>query len=103
MDVGRIITRQAVHSGAKSSGSAVRGGEAEHALGDGITYLRTHEGWLYLAVVIGLFSREVVGWSMRPTLQSDGVMQAPGGGMAPQTAAGADVDSDQGCQFTGDQ
>ncbi len=30
----------------------------------GITYLRTHEGWLYLAVAIDLFSRQVVGWSM---------------------------------------
>ncbi|MFX5472298.1 DDE-type integrase/transposase/recombinase, partial [Acinetobacter baumannii] len=29
-----------------------------------ITYIRTHEGWLYLAVVLDLFSRQVVGWSM---------------------------------------
>ena len=29
-----------------------------------ITYIRTHEGWLYLAVVIDLFSRQVIGWSM---------------------------------------
>lgn len=29
-----------------------------------ITYIRTNEGWLYLAVVIDLFSRKVVGWSM---------------------------------------
>lgn len=29
-----------------------------------ITYIRTHEGWLYLAVVVDLFSRQVVGWSM---------------------------------------
>ena len=29
-----------------------------------ITYIRTHEGWLYLAVVVDLFSRPVVGWSM---------------------------------------
>jgi len=29
-----------------------------------ITYIPTHEGWLYLAVVIDLFSRQVVGWSM---------------------------------------
>ena len=30
-----------------------------------ITYIRTWEGWLYLAVVIDLFSRRVVGWSMQ--------------------------------------
>jgi putative transposase len=40
-----------------------------------ITYLRTHEGWPYLAVMIDLFSRQVVGWSMRRTLHSDVVMQ----------------------------
>jgi putative transposase len=30
-----------------------------------ITHIRTHEGWLYLAVVVDLFSRKVIGWSMR--------------------------------------
>lgn len=30
-----------------------------------ITYIRTHEGWLFLAAVIDLFSRQVVGWSMQ--------------------------------------
>ena len=29
-----------------------------------ITYLWTEEGWLYLAVIIDLFSRQVIGWSM---------------------------------------
>ena len=29
-----------------------------------LTYIRTHEGWLYVAVVVDLFSRQVVGWSM---------------------------------------
>jgi putative transposase len=33
-----------------------------------ITYIRTYEGWLYLAVVIDLLSRMVVGWSMKSTL-----------------------------------
>lgn len=32
-------------------------------MGD-VTYLRTGEGWLYLAVVIDLWSRSVIGWSM---------------------------------------
>lgn len=34
-----------------------------------ITYLATDEGWLYLAVVIDLFSRQVVGWSMKPHMR----------------------------------
>jgi transposase InsO family protein len=33
-----------------------------------ITYIWTAEGWLYLAVVLDLFSRRVVGWSMKPTM-----------------------------------
>ena len=36
-------------------------------LGD-ITYLATAEGWLYLAVLLDLYSRKIVGWSMQPTL-----------------------------------
>ncbi len=31
-----------------------------------ITYIRTYEGWLYLAVVLDLCSRQVIGWSMKP-------------------------------------
>lgn len=41
-----------------------------------ITYVRTREGFLYLAVVLDLFSRRVVGWSMQPTLSRDLVMHA---------------------------
>jgi transposase InsO family protein len=33
-----------------------------------ITYVRTGAGWLYLAVVIDLFSRKVVGWAMAPSM-----------------------------------
>jgi transposase InsO family protein len=36
-----------------------------------ITYVRTCEGWLYLNVVIDLYSRKVVGWSLKPRLNSD--------------------------------
>ena len=41
-----------------------------------ITYLRTWQGWLYLAVVIDLFSRKVVGWSMKPSLARELVLDA---------------------------
>lgn len=41
-----------------------------------ITYIRTHEGWLYLAVVLDLFSRQVIGWSMQPRMESDLVINA---------------------------
>ena len=41
-----------------------------------ITYVRTYEGWLYLAVVIDLYSRTVVGWSMKPTMATEIVLDA---------------------------
>ena len=36
-----------------------------------ITYVRTEEGWLYLAVVLDLFSRRIVGWAMASRIRSD--------------------------------
>jgi len=41
-----------------------------------ITYVRTWEGWLYLAVVMDLYSRRIVGWSTKPTLAHDLVLDA---------------------------
>jgi putative transposase len=41
-----------------------------------ITYVPTEEGWLYLAVVIDLFSRQIVGWSMDRTMRAELVNNA---------------------------
>ena len=41
-----------------------------------ITYIATDEGWLYLAAVIDLFSRQVVGWSIQPHMQTSLVKDA---------------------------
>lgn len=41
-----------------------------------ITYIETSEGWLYLTAVIDLFSRQVVGWSLRDHLQASIVTDA---------------------------
>jgi putative transposase len=41
-----------------------------------ITYIATDEGWLFLAVVIELFSRQVVGWSLRGDMTSNIVIDA---------------------------
>ena len=41
-----------------------------------ITYIATDEGWLFLAVVIDLFSRKVVGWSMQPDMRRNLVIDA---------------------------
>jgi len=66
-----------------------------------ITYVATAEGWLYLAVVIDLFSRSVLGWKLGNSLHTELVVDAfdqafrafrpPDGGL---------FHSDRGCQYT---
>ena len=41
-----------------------------------ITYIRTWQGWLYLAAVVDLYSRKVVGWSMKATLSRELALDA---------------------------
>lgn len=41
-----------------------------------ITYVRTWQGWLYLAVVMDLFSRMIVGWAAKPTVHRELVLNA---------------------------
>jgi transposase InsO family protein len=41
-----------------------------------MTYLWTDEGWLYLAIVLDLFNREIVGWSLKPRMTTDIVTDA---------------------------
>jgi putative transposase len=66
-----------------------------------ITYIRTHEGFLYLAVVIDLFSRRVIGWLMQGRTYTDLPLQALLMAVwrrKPKTKV--HVHSDQGPQFT---
>ena len=66
-----------------------------------ITYIKTHEGWLYLAVVIDLFSRRVVGWSAKPRMTTDLALQALLAAVwRRKPKAGVMIHSDQGSQFT---
>lgn len=66
-----------------------------------ITYIRTYEGWLYLAVVIDLFSRQVVGWSMKPRMTSDLALDALLAAVWRRKPSGqVMVHSDQGSQFS---
>jgi len=52
-----------------------------------ITYIASEEGWLFLAVVIDLFSRKVVGWSMRAGFASQpGDRRAGNGPVSAQSA-----------------
>jgi putative transposase len=66
-----------------------------------ITYIATQEGWLYLATILDLFSRRVVGWSMSPRMTSDLTLGALH--MATrrcQPERGLIHHSDQGSQYT---
>jgi Integrase core domain len=66
-----------------------------------ITYIRTYEGWLYLAVVIDLFSRRVVGWSAQPRMTTDLALQALLAAVwRRKPKAKVMIHSDQGSQFT---
>jgi transposase InsO family protein len=68
-----------------------------------ITYLYTNEGWLYLAVIIDLFSRAVIGWSMSErmtaNLVNDALLMALWKRKFPE---GVIVHSDQGSQYASD-
>ena len=66
------------------------------------TYVATGEGWLFLAVVIDLFSRKVVGWSMRPDMHRDLVIDALSMawlGRNPGKQGGLIFHSDRGSQY----
>lgn len=66
-----------------------------------ITYIKTYEGWLYLAVVIDLFSRRVVGWSAKPRMTTDLALQALLAAVwRRKPKARVMIHSDQGSQFT---
>ena len=68
-----------------------------------ITYLRTYEGWLYLCVVMDLSSRKVIGWSMKPTLEKEIVLDALLMAVwRRQPANEVIIHSDQGSQFSSD-
>ena len=64
-----------------------------------ITYLWTWEGWLYLAVVLDLFSRRVVGWAVQPHLRTALALEALGR-RVPE--ARLIHHSDRGCQYAAD-
>lgn len=65
-----------------------------------ITYLRLHDGFMYLVALIDVYSRYVVGWSLSNTLETDFCIEALKQGF--YYGMPGIVNSDQGCQFTSD-
>lgn len=67
-----------------------------------ITYLATDEGWLYLTVMLDLFSRQVVGWSIQPRMTQQLVVDALRmAWFRRRPPAGLIVHSDRGSQYCG--
>jgi transposase InsO family protein len=64
-----------------------------------ITYLPTHEGWLYLAVVLDRASRRVVGWALRPRLDQELTLSALRMALTHQRPSGGLHHSDRGLQY----
>lgn len=68
-----------------------------------ITYVRTWQGWLYLAVVMDLYSRRIVGWSMKPSLARELVLDAIVMAVSRRRPSkGLVIHSDQGSQYSSD-
>lgn len=69
-----------------------------------ITYIDTNEGWAYLAVILDLYSRRVVGWSLDATLTARLPLTALQDAMR-RRKPGSDLvhHSDRGCQYTSEQ
>ena len=69
-----------------------------------ITYLPTSQGWVYLAVVLDLFSRKVVGWAIGDSLATPLVAAALRRAIESRRPVGNELlhHSDRGCQYTSD-
>jgi putative transposase len=75
-------------------------GPNQRWVGD-ITYVETTDGFEYLATVIDLYSRRVVGWALSPTLETTVVMEAMDMALRQrQPPSGLIFHSDRGCQYT---
>jgi putative transposase len=67
-----------------------------------ITYIGTERGWLYLTVLVDLFSRMAVGWALSASLSADMVLTALYRAIhRRQPAAGLIIHSDRGVQYAG--
>lgn len=65
-----------------------------------VTYIPTREGWLFLAAILDLFSRKIVGWSMGERLTSELAQQALKHAIAARSpGAGLIIHSDQGREY----
>ena len=67
-----------------------------------ITYVRTWQGWLYLAVVMDLFSRRIIGWAASATIHRELVLDALLKAVRQRKPHNTMIHSDQGTQYGSD-
>jgi putative transposase len=65
-----------------------------------ITYIPSWAGFVYLAIVLDVWSRRIVGWSMRTDLKTEGVLDALNMALAQRRPQAVVHHSDHGCQYT---
>lgn len=65
-----------------------------------ITYIRTHEGWIYLAIILDLFSRKIIGWATSHRITTDLIIQALKNTKYRIPKDGVILHSDQGSQYS---
>lgn len=76
-------------------------GDPDKVWAGDITYIHTLRGWIYLAVILDLGSRKVVGWHVAPTLEEDLVLRALDQALAQrEPPPGLLHHSDRGTQYT---
>lgn len=100
----RVVTTRANPLAPVAENVLNREFEADHPnqkwAGD-VTYIKTEAGWLYLAVVLDLFSRRVVGWAMDAAFDEPLIEQALSMALIQRKPeAGLLHHSDRGCQYT---
>ena len=78
--------------------------EADVAWVSDITYIRTKQGWLYLAVVMDLYARKIVGWACAPNMQTSLISKALLMAIQlRQPAPGLALHSDRGSQYASNE
>ena len=102
----RVTTDSAHHKAIAPNGlnRRIDGWQVNQAWVADITYIATDEGWLYLACVMDLASRKIVGWSMSERMKADLVCQALNSAYwRRKPPAGLIMHSDRGSQYASDE
>jgi putative transposase len=91
-----IVPPVTLPAGSKSTYTPVR----KSAATSDITYIPTWSGFLYLAMVLDVYSRKIVGWAMDTNLKTALILQALEMAIVQRQPSGVIHHSDRGCQYT---